>query len=192
MRRALLAFAALTFLCQPAFALQANWDRCLSWELTWEGGYAQRPQEPGGCANRGISLTTLQSSEHNPDLTCTDLKNLSLAETKQIYYEKFGNVIGFDNLGAGYDCAALTAAIMFGPGRGTDDRPGFLAFDAEAKGDFGYLIVLMLRAKMYRDDCGPVLLPSGKLQWFCRGWSDRLKALYQLSSELAVQGVQHP
>jgi lysozyme family protein len=172
--------------CQPAFALPADWDQCMVSVLAWEGGFAQRPQEPGGCAFRGVSLTTLQRYRGDQSLTCDDLRQVTEDETKKIYSEKFGAVIGFSTLGAGYDCLALHLSIMFGPGQGTDERPGYAAFEAKAHGDLGELAVLAMRAKMYRRDCGPTVI-AGKSTWFCRGWSDRFLAIYELSRAMQAK-----
>ncbi len=185
-RRLAIACALAALFARPALALPGDWQACLASVFSWEGGYAERPQEPGGCAYRGLSLLTLQKYRNDKSLTCADLKKVTEAETGKIYAEKFGGAIGFDALPAGYDCMALHVAIMFGPGHGTADRPGFAAFDAQARGDLGMLAVLAMRAKMYRDDCGPIRLKSGKLQWFCRGWADRFLSVYQLSRAMQV------
>ncbi len=146
--------------------MRANWDRAIASVLRWEGGSAVRPNEPGGAVNMGVSLQAFR--EEHPEATLNDLLHMSQDEAKRIYAKNYAGKIGFDDLPSGYDAAMLHGAVMFGVN-------GIKKLDAEAKGDLGYLVVLMMHAKMHRE----------MNTWrFMGGWSDRFKAVYELGKEL--------
>jgi hypothetical protein len=170
--------------------MRENWERSVANILLWEGGWAERPNEPGGAVNKGVSFLAFQEWRKSigaavPSLT--DLKALSTEEAKAIYKRKYADPIGFDNLPPGYDYALLTAAVMTGPNRGKPEqhRPGAAWYHEEAKGDLGLLLVLMMRAKMHDPSCGPHTIPGTKRkQWYGPGWSDRFLSVYKLAKEL--------
>jgi Glycosyl hydrolase 108 len=161
--------------------MRENWDRSVQNVLLWEGGWAERSNEPGGAVNKGVSLQAFREWRRGkglPEPTKADLKALSDDEAKQIYAEKYAKPIGFDDMPAGYDYALLTASVMFGPGRGTRERPGAPGFHDLAQGDLGLLVVLMMRVKMHDPNCVK----------FGPGWSDRFLAVYRLARELMREG----
>lgn len=144
----------------------SNWDRAVGHVLVWEGGNAIRENEPGGAVSRGVSLAAFQ--EEHPGAGVEELFQASLDEIKRIYRKNYADKIGFDNLPSGYDAALLHAAVMFGVN-------GAKRFDTRAKGDPGYLVVLMMQDKMHRESAA----------WkFMKGWSDRFVAVYELAKEL--------
>jgi hypothetical protein len=190
MRLPLLGLCAVLAFCQPALADQKNWDKCIASVLLWEGGWTGlRPQEPGGYAMRGVSYQVFKEwrkKQGKPEPTPEDLHNISVDETKQIYAELYAKRIKFAELASGYDCAMMHGAVMFGPGEGTEERPGMTRLDRVAKGDYSKLVILMLRAKMLRPDCGPSLnQATGKPMWLCKGWANRLVAVYNVAHGLA-------
>lgn len=143
-----------------------NWDRAIGHVLMWEGGSAIRPNEPGGAVNKGISLTAFR--EEHPEANIPELLALTDDEAKRIYRKNYADKIGFDDLPSGYDVAMLHGAVMFGVN-------GVKKFDAQAKGDIGYLVVLMMHNKMHRE--------MGTWR-FMAGWSDRFKGIYELAKDL--------
>ncbi len=170
-----------------------NFDRCMEHVLRWEGGFAMRPEEPHpdglpGCGNKGISILVLDEWHRSHGMapaTVDDVKALDDGTAKQIYKEKFWDPIGGDSLPVGYDLALLTAAVMFGPNAGTADKPGALGFHAEAQGDLGLLVILMMQAKMKTGRCDPHVNPStGRTEFFGAGWSDRFVSVYRAASAM--------
>lgn len=170
--------------------MKKNWDRSVENILVWEGGWAERPNEPGGAVNKGISFQAFKEwrlAQGKPAPSFVDLKALSDEEAKAIYRQKYADPIKFDDLPPGYDYALLTAAVMTGPNYGTPEnhRPGAAWYHQEAKGDLGLLLVLMMRAKMHDPNCGPHVIPGTKRkQWYGPGWSDRFLSVYRLAKEL--------
>lgn len=143
-----------------------NWDRAIASVLRWEGGSAIRANEPGGAVNRGVSLEAFRH-EH-PGASVQDLLNMSEDEAKRIYRKNYADKIDFDNLPDGMDAVMLHGAVMFGVS-------GIKKMAAQANGDWGHLVTLMMQNKMHRTD-GVKFMP---------GWSDRFVAVYELAKELA-------
>lgn len=174
--------------------MEKNWDRSVQNILIWEGGWAERPNEPGGAVNKGVSLTAFREwrlSQGKAIPTKEDLRELTDDEAKQIYRKKYADAIGFDHLASGYDYALLTAAVMSGPGWGhpEDNRPGAAWFHDQSKDDLGKLLVLMMTAKMHDKNCGPHINPvTGKSEWYGPGWSDRFVSVYDLAKEMQASG----
>lgn len=146
--------------------MQKNWDRAIGHVLLWEGGSAIRENEPGGAVNRGVSLQAFR--EEHPGASIKDLLAMTDDEAKRIYAKNYAGKIGFDSLPSGYDAAMLHAAVMFGVN-------GARKLDAQAKGDLGYLVVLMCQNKMHREE---------RYWHHMAGWSDRFVAIYELAKSL--------
>lgn len=97
--------------------MHANLDRVLAQEFVFEGGYAERPEEPGGAVNMGISMQTFVAwrLQHKlPQPAISDLRSLSREEAEAIYYGAYATTCGFDDLPSGLDYCVLDAAINDG------------------------------------------------------------------------------
>lgn len=62
----------------------ANFDKFITHLLKQEGGYANHPNDAGGCTNMGITIGTYRSV-FGQDKTCEDLKQLSRQDAATIY-----------------------------------------------------------------------------------------------------------
>jgi hypothetical protein len=91
----------------------------LSFTLSWEGGYVNDPEDPGGETKWGIAKT------FHPDL---DIKNLTPAEAARIYYEEYWEPSWCDMLPAPLSTVMFDTAVLCGPGRAKQ-------FLRESKGD---------------------------------------------------------
>src|SRR4029078_12505604 len=145
--------------------MKENWDRAISHVLLWEGGSAIRANEPGGAVNMGVSLAAYR--EEHPNASIKDLLNMPVEEAKRIFKKNYADRVSFDALPAGLDAVALHGAVMFGVS-------GIKKMMAQADGDWGKLVVLMMQNKMHRQD-GLKFMP---------GWSDRFVAIYDLARDL--------
>lgn len=67
----------------------ANFDRCMKFVLRWEGGYVNRPDDPGGETQFGISKRAF------PML---DIKSLTEEEARDIYRTNYWLKAGCDKL----------------------------------------------------------------------------------------------
>ena len=82
-----------------------------------EGGWADHPQDPGGCTMMGITLATWRAHGH-PKATCAALKRIKWdRDAAPIYVESYwGPVLG-DLLPPGVDLMICDHAVTSGPGR---------------------------------------------------------------------------
>lgn len=93
----------------------ATFPTALAFTLREEGGWVDNPDDPGGMTNKGITLRTLQSYQHNA--TVNDLRNISDATTSRIYRRQYWSIMGCDNLPAGVDFTVFDFGVTAGPGR---------------------------------------------------------------------------
>lgn len=158
-----------------------NWRRALDFNLIWEGGYAERENEPGGAVQKGVSLLAYQEwcQKHGrPVPTKEDLKNISDEDVAAFYRER-ATRIGFDDLPVGYDLALFNASTMQGV-------KGAMDLHEKAKGDLGYLIILHMQKKLDDERCGWHIDPkTGRRHRFGPGWAKRLVATYEAGRDLA-------
>jgi len=94
----------------------ANFDRCLAFVLSAEGGYVDDPLDPGGATNLGITLRVLSEWRHTA-VTKSDVQNLTRDEAGAIYRARYWNTVHGDNLPAGVDLMVFDAGVNLGPGR---------------------------------------------------------------------------
>ena len=66
---------------------KGNFNACLDVTLPHEGGYVDHPSDPGGATKMGITHKTLAEwrGKSMAEVTKQDVRNLSLAEARQIY-----------------------------------------------------------------------------------------------------------
>lgn len=97
--------------------MRSNFDKCMEWVFKSEGGYVNHPRDPGGATNMGITIGTLKAWRKPKAVTEADVKNLTKAEAKEIYYTNFWKPSGADNLPSGLDYMAFDIAVNHGVGR---------------------------------------------------------------------------
>ena len=95
-----------------------NFDVCFDICLQWEGGYTNNPDDPGGPTNLGI----IQSPEYNnyrrsKGLPLQSVRWITREEAKDIYKNKYWDVMNCDNLPPGLDLAVFDASVNNGTGR---------------------------------------------------------------------------
>ena len=81
----------------------ASFELAIDTVLKHEGGFVNDPDDPGGATNYGISLRAAIEDpaidvdvDHDGDEDVEDMKNLSLAQTKEIYrlrYWRYNDVL---------------------------------------------------------------------------------------------------
>lgn len=115
--------------------MDADLAPALAAMLIEEGGFAQRPNEPGGAVNKGVSMLLFQEhcARHKlPKPTVFDLRALTDSQAKAILAEHFADAVRFADLPAGLDEAELEASenmglgwlrkVLAGEGAATIDR----------------------------------------------------------------------
>jgi lysozyme family protein len=83
-------------------------DAALDFTLRWEGGYVNDPDDPGGMTKFGISARA------NPGV---DIENLTLAQAKEIYREKYWNEVHGDRWDTPVAIVLFDWAVHAGPNR---------------------------------------------------------------------------
>jgi lysozyme family protein len=94
----------------------ANFNSCLDFVLSAEGGYVDDPLDPGGATNLGVTLRVLSEWRHTA-VTKFDVQNLARDEAGAIYRARYWNVVHGDDLPAGVDLMVFDAGVNVGPGR---------------------------------------------------------------------------
>ena len=169
---------------QTRIALSADEDAMLDRLLVREGGYVDCAADPGGCTNMGVTLDTFRLWRNRPDLTCRDLKALTVIEAKAIYATRYlyeTNIAKVENVRVRE--LLLDYAVHSGPGRAI--RTLQRVIGAEDDGDLGPKTLARLAvfdpALVYREVWKRRLLflvdlslndPS--LLQFLRGWTKRM------------------
>lgn len=62
----------------------AEYKKMIPWLKKWEGGYANDPDDTGGCTMKGITIGTYRKW-FGLDKTCEDLKKITDAEWEHIF-----------------------------------------------------------------------------------------------------------
>lgn len=96
--------------------MQTNYDFCLSEVLKSEGGYTNDPNDAGGPTNYGITLKDYQAYVKKTG-TATDVKNMTVAQAKNIYKSKYWNAVNGDNLPSGVDYTVFDYGVNSGVSR---------------------------------------------------------------------------
>jgi lysozyme family protein len=94
----------------------ANFDACLAFVLSAEGGYVDDPLDPGGATNLGITLRVLSEWRHTA-VTKDEVRNLTNEEAGAIYRARYWNVVRGDDLPVGVDLMVFDAGVNLGTGR---------------------------------------------------------------------------
>lgn len=134
--------------------MKDSWDRAIGFTLSWEGGYTDNPDDPGGETNFGIS------KRYHPDV---DIKNLTKEQATAIYKEEYWEAMGCDDLPYPMDMVVFDSAVN--PGQGATH--GFLA----KSGDWRDIV--FYRIQYFSDR-------SKKNGTFLRGWVNRCLALWNM------------
>lgn len=90
-------------------------DAIIEMVLEHEGGYVNHPSDPGGETIYGISKRAY------PDL---DIKNLTIAQAKEIYRNDYWDRIKGDELPAGVACVVVDYAVNSGVSRASKALQG--------------------------------------------------------------------
>jgi lysozyme family protein len=91
----------------------ANFDQCMSYVFSAEGGYVDNPRDPGGATNLGITQKTLTDWRHAA-VSKADVQALTKAEASAIYHAKYWNVLRCGSLPGGIDLMVFDAGVNCG------------------------------------------------------------------------------
>lgn len=65
--------------------------------LKWEGGYANHPNDKGGCTMKGVTINTYKSF-YGQNKTCSDLKNITDEQWLKIFKDGYWDVCKGDEI----------------------------------------------------------------------------------------------
>jgi lysozyme family protein len=85
--------------------------------IAHEGGYCNVPGDKGGATNFGVTLAVLRECRNDPSLDADDVKNMTLAEAKEIYAEKYYHDPKIDMAPLELQPQLLDIAVNSGPGK---------------------------------------------------------------------------
>jgi hypothetical protein len=97
----------------PAAATPDNFDRCVAVTLSYEGGFADNPADPGGATNFGITLRTLEAFLGHA-ATVDDVRNMSSSTAIEIYRANYWNQMRCGDLPAGVDLMVFDYGVNSG------------------------------------------------------------------------------
>ncbi|HSG61597.1 MAG TPA: glycosyl hydrolase 108 family protein [Pseudomonadales bacterium] len=146
-----------------------NWERCLSFTLSQEGGWSDNPADPGGATMKGITLGTYtrwQRANGQPDPTKDALRNISDATVATIYYTWYWLPSGAGSMPWPVNLAVFDLAVNGGVGRSDQ---------AIAEVGLNFNAIMDWRLAWYkRLDGWPI---------FGAGWSRRVRMLIAYAAE---------
>lgn len=93
------------------------YERTMKHIFTWEGGYVDHPNDPGGATNFGITRKVLAQWRGKPSLPKQAVKDLTVQEAAEIYKANYWNKILGDDLPPSIAFLMMDAAVNSGPGR---------------------------------------------------------------------------
>lgn len=169
--------------------MRDNFDDCIDFSLSFEGGYVNHPKDPGGETNMGISKRSYPNE---------DIKGMTETRAKAIYRADYWNRVSADVLPMGMDLVALDAAINSGVSRGAKWLQKALGVSAD--GVIGeQSLTAALRAKdptaVVKAACANRMgFLRGLKTWgtFGKGWSRRVAACEALGVSMAAKAAKTP
>jgi lysozyme family protein len=173
--------------------MRGNLAASLTYVFNDEGGFAERPEEPGGSCNMGISLVALdrwRKSQGRGRPGIEDVKALTREEATEIYTAHYAAPVRFDDLPAGLDYIMLNTAVMQGVtgaiqllqtalGMATPlGRYDDTTWEALRASDVGEVAREVLILQAHNKLCQPSASKFG------RGWGDRILRVMARSKPL--------
>jgi len=93
-----------------------NFQTALDKTLSYEGGWSDHPDDPGGATMKGITLSTY-SAFLGRKASKDDLKNISNDDIRNIYQKNYWDKVSGDNLPNAMDVCVFDFAVNSGPSR---------------------------------------------------------------------------
>lgn len=97
-------------------AYEARYPEAYAFTLSFEGGYVNHPDDPGGCTNMGITIGTL-GAWRGEKVTCADVKALSKEEAAMIYATNYWAPVWGNRMPVGVNTQVWDWGVNSGPKR---------------------------------------------------------------------------
>lgn len=164
--------------------MKYTFDQYFEWLMGWEGEvYENDPDDPGGETKFGIDKSTHRD---------VNIKKLTRAGAKQIYYDFYWLPVGADKLppktawvvvDAGVNCGKDTSVGWLQKAVGTtvDRRVGPITLKAakDFKDDYALALTLLLRREEYYRNLGKQM----RYKKYLRGWLNRNNDLHKILTQ---------
>lgn len=177
----------------PAF------DAALPFVLSWEGGFVNHPNDPGGATNKGVTQKVYDDWRARQGKSARDVRQLQDEELQAIYQTDYWLPPRCDLLRQQLDLVQFDTAVNMGVGRAlrflqsslgcaVDGQFGPVTQRAAADCDLTATITTYCseREAFYRR-----LAENAKLEVFLKGWLNRLNALRAAAGLGGLEAVVH-
>lgn len=93
-----------------------DFEKALEFVLAREGGYVNDPDDLGGATNKGITQNTYNSWLKSNGKASKDVKNITDAEVKEIYYKNYWLAAGCNKMTSKFAVVCFDTAVNMGVG----------------------------------------------------------------------------
>lgn len=146
-------------------------EKALKFVLEREGGYVNNPKDPGGATNKGITQYTYNSWLKLQGKGAKDVRNITDAEVKEIYYKNYWLAAKCNTMSAKFAVICFDTAVNMGVGRVKE----FLEASQYTDIDAYYLA----RIQKYNE-----FAKNANQRTFLHGWLNRMFALIDFVNKL--------
>ena len=94
-----------------------DFEKALEFVLAREGGYVNDPDDLGGATNKGITQSTYNSWLKSNGKASKDVKNITDAEVKEIYYKNYWLAAGCNKMTSKFAVVCFDTAVNMRVGR---------------------------------------------------------------------------
>ena len=96
--------------------MQSNWDNSFKLMLKSEGGFVNRPSDPGGMTNLGVTKATWENWVGR-ESDEAEMRGLTPEKVEPLYKKKYFDAVRGDELPMGLDYLMFDFAVNAGAGR---------------------------------------------------------------------------
>jgi lysozyme family protein len=175
----------------------ARYPAAYDFTLQYEGGYVNDPDDPGGCTNMGITIGTLQDWRDDPNVTCTDVADLTEQEAALIYATNYWAPVWGNQLPVGVNTQVWDFGVNAGPSRAIKTLQDCVGSSAD--GIMGPNTLAAVEAtdidallKKYHDARQRYYESLSTFDKYGNGWTNRNNDCYSLSVSLHGDQVTVP
>lgn len=146
-------------------------EKALKFVLAREGGYVNNPNDLGGATNKGITQNTYNAWLQSKGQVKKDVKNITDAEVKEIYYQRYWLSVKCDKMSRKFAVVCFDTAVNMGVSRVKE----FLEACQYTDLDIFYLT----RIKKYNE-----FAKNKSQRTFLHGWLNRMFALIDFVNQI--------
>lgn len=159
----------------------SNREASISKTLTYEGGFTDNPNDPGGATNWGITIADARLYWKH-DASPADVKAMPKSVAINIYRQKYWAKLGCDDRPAGPDFVDFDFGVNSGTARALKLRS---TLDARQLSPINY-VKAQTQARM------SFLQNLRTWQFFGKGWGSRVANVQATGVRMAVEAVGKP